>query len=247
MPNKLHRLTSQPAIEQRTMTLGGTPVTFTLKRTPRRRSIGLRIDHHGLTVNMPLDTPEQWLHSVLQDKAHWVVNKLEGWQARKPVPALWQDGQSISFLGKPVFLRIVISLFATPPLFRDGQLLVHVTDTTSEALTGQIVMQWYQGEARNLFRKRIAHYAPLLGVTPHMVKLSSARTQWGSCTAKGVVRLHWQLIKMPQHLIDYVIVHELAHLIEMNHSAAFWQVVETACPDYARQRSELRQWQIAPS
>jgi predicted metal-dependent hydrolase len=75
---------------------------------------------------------------------------------------------------------------------------------------------------------------------PRTVKLSQAQTQWGSCTAHGSVRLNVQLIKLPMRLIDYVVVHELAHLRELNHSAAFWRVVESVCPDYADLRSELR-------
>ncbi|MFZ1548823.1 MAG: M48 family metallopeptidase, partial [Candidatus Nitrotoga sp.] len=143
--------------------------------------------------------------------------------------------------------RVVVSLFATPPLLHDAQLFVHVTDNANEALIEQTVIQWFHREAINLFQECVAHYAPLMNVAPRMVKLSFARTQWGSCTTRGDVRLNWQLIKMPLHLIDYVVVHELAHLIEMNHSTAFWQVVEIACSDYAKRRRELKQWQISPS
>ena len=247
MLDKLRRFISPVAVEQRTVDLVGTRITYTLKRTNRRRSIGLRIDNHGLTVNMPLRASEKWLHDVLQDKAHWVVKKLENWKAKKPISPQWRDGQSITFIGETLTLRVVVSLFATPPLLHDAQLFVHVTNNANEALIEQTVTQWYQREAKNLFTERVAHYAPLMDVTPRMLKLSTARTQWGSCTTRGDVRLNWQLIKMPLHLIDYVVVHELAHLIEMNHSTAFWQVVEIACSDYAKRRRELKQWQISPS
>lgn len=247
MLNKLRRFITPLAVEQRTVVLIGTQVTYTLKRTSRRRSIGLRIDNHGLTINMPLRASEKWLHDVLQDKAHWVVKKLENWQAKKPISSLWRDGQSIFFIGEVLTLRVVISLFATPPLLHAAQLVVHVTDDTNEALIEQVVIHWYQREAKRLFNERVTHYAPLMDVAPRMVKLSSARTQWGSCTTRGDVRLNWQLIKMPLRLIDYVVVHELAHLIEMNHSAAFWQVVEIACSNYAKRRRELKHWQISPA
>ena len=90
--------------------------------------------------------------------------------------------------------------------------------------------QWYRNEALQVFRECVEHFAPLLQVSPQEIKLTAARTQWGNCTVHGVVRLNWQLVKMPLHLIDYVVVHELAHLVEMNHSPAFWRVVESACP-----------------
>ena len=183
---------------------------------------------------------EKWLYTVLQEKADWVIKNLDSWQARQPAPTQWQDGQLISFRGQPLTLRVIASLFDAPPQLHSEQLFVHVTDSENQEVVEQAVMQWYQHEAMILFRERVAHYAPLMNVAPRTVKLTSARTQWGSCTASGSVRLNWQLIKMPLRLIDYVIVHELAHLLEMNHSAAFWRMVESVCSDYLQRRGELR-------
>ncbi len=249
MLNKLRRLiASPPAAEQRTVELAGTSVTYTLKRTSRRRSIGLRIDDRGLTVNVPLRASEKWLHSVLQDKARWVVEKMENWQAKKPVPQQWVDGEPILFRGEAFTLRIIFSLFAAPPQLHDTHLVVHVSQAGSpvavEKNLEKIIEHWYRREAMQLFEECVAHFAPLMNVSPRELKLSAARTQWGSCTVRGTVRLNWKLIKMPLHLIDYVVVHELAHLVEMNHSAAFWRVVGKACPDYVMLRGELRKWQV---
>ncbi len=242
MLKKLRRLIEPPAIEQRTMELAGTPVTYILRRSNKRRSIGLRIDDRGLTVNVPLRASEKWLHSVLWEKADWVVQKLASWQAQKPDPPLWADGERILFRGETFTLRIVSSLFDTPPQLHGSQLFVHISKAGSPAAIEKIVMRWYRREALQLFEECVAHYAPLMEVRPREIKLSTARTQWGSCTTRGIVRLNWQLVKMPLHLSDYVVVHELAHLVEMNHSAAFWRVVGQVCPDYAKQRRELRGW-----
>ncbi|MDO8414541.1 MAG: SprT family zinc-dependent metalloprotease [Gallionellaceae bacterium] len=240
MLNKIRRLiTPPPAMEQRTVELKGRPVSYTLKRTHRRRSIGLRIDDRGLTVNVPQRASEKWLHSVLQDKAQWVIEKLEGWQTKKIVLPQWQDGEAIPFMGDTLTLRVVASLFSAPLQLHGKQLLIYVTHT-NQAEIEQAVTLWYQQQAEVLFKERVAYYAPLMKVAPKTVKLSSARTQWGSCTARGTVLLNWQLIKMPLQLIDYVVVHELAHLVEMNHSAAFWQVVEQVCPNYKKWRAELQ-------
>jgi predicted metal-dependent hydrolase len=137
-------------------------------------------------------------------------------------------------------LHIIPSLFNTPVQLRGEQLYLHVTDLTNESKIEKAVTKWYRDEAERVFQECVAHYSPLLSVSPKKIKLSSARTQWGSCTSQGVVRLNWQLVKMPLHLIDYVVVHELAHLIEMNHSTAFWNVVESVCPDFSKCRAELR-------
>jgi len=242
MLKMLRRLMPPAVVEQRSIQLAGKPVTYTLKRTSRRRSIGLRIDDRGLTVNMPLRASEKWLRSVLEEKAAWVVEKLESWQARKPSQQNWTDGETILYRGEHFTLRIIPSLFDAPPQLHGTQLIVHVSEIDNPALIEKILMRWYRHQALQLFTECIGHFAPLMKVNPGEIKISSARTQWGSCTTRGTVRLNWQLIKMPLHLVDYVVVHELAHLREMNHSAAFWAVVESVCPDYAKRRAELRKW-----
>lgn len=245
MLNKLRSTITPPAVEQRSIRLAGTPVTYTLKRSGKRRSIGLRIDDRGLTVNMPLRASEKWLHSVLNEKADWVVEKLGSWQSKKTVAPQWLDGEKFAFRGEEFTLRIFPALFASPPQLRGEQLHIHVVDTTDETKIEKLVTQWYRKEAECVFAECVAHYAPLMQVMPKQIKLSSAKTQWGSCTSRGVVRLNWQLVRMPLHLIDYVVVHELAHLVEMNHSAAFWRVVESVCPEYAQRRAELRRYGIS--
>lgn len=276
MLKRLRNMVSPPGVEQRAALLAGKNISYTLKRSRRRRSIGLRIDDRGLTVSVPLRASEKWLHSVLQDKAHWVVEKLDGWQQRKPPETCWVDGESIVFLGEQLTLRVRQSLFAAPPILlreasgvgggamrpfphqrasprrvmaapaqrRGGELWVFVANDSQTAHIERAVMHWYQQEAERLYAERVVQYAALLNVMPRAVRLSSAKTQWGCCTARGTVHLNRQLIKLPLRLIDYVVVHELAHLREMNHSAAFWCVVETVCPDYIGLRGELKVCQL---
>ena len=240
MLQRLRKIITPPGVEQRSALLAGKHITYTLKRSGKRRSIGLRVDDRGLTVSMPLRASEKWLRSVLQDKAHWVVEKLEGWQTCLPDVTRWQDGETIDHLGEQLSLRVVQGLFATPVHRRGSELWVFVVNDSETAHIEQAVSCWYRNEAEQFFARRVAHYAPLLNVVPCAVKLSEAKTQWGSCTAQGSVRLNVQLIKLPARLIDYVVVHELAHLRELNHSASFWRVVESACPDYATLRDELK-------
>lgn len=245
MLKRLKNLVAPPSVEQRAALLAGKHINYTLKRSNRRRSIGLRIDDRGLTVSVPLRSSEKWLDSVLQDKASWVVEKLDGWQVRAPVETRWADGETIPYLGELLGLRVDKGLFAAPAQKRGGELWVFVCSGSEPASIQAAVSHWYKFEADRLFAERVAYYAPILDVAPCAVKLSAAKAQWGSCTAQGVVRLNRQLIKLPQRLIDYVVVHELAHLREMNHSARFWGVVGRACPDHARLRSELRAISLA--
>ena len=240
MLNRLRNLIAPPSVEQRAALLVGKHITYTLKRSGKRRSIGLRIDDRGLTVSVPLRASEKWLHSVLQDKARWVVEKLEGWQTRIQPLIRWQDGEKIDYLGDLLVLRVEHSLFAAPAARCGGELRVFVENGSKGTHIKETVSCWYKQQAEQFFMQRVACYAPLLKVVPRSIKLSEAKTQWGSCTANGSVRLNVQLIKLPPRLIDYVVVHELAHLRELNHSAAFWRVVESVCPDYVDLRAELK-------
>lgn len=241
MFKRLHKLVTPSATssEQRAAVLAGKHITYTLKRSSKRLSIGLRIDHRGLTVSVPLRAPESWLHEVLQHRADWVVEKLDGWQMRQTLEQCWADGEAIPYLGELLTLQI-ISGVAGATVQQDETLRLCLRGEATPERIERAVTAWYRRQAVQVFRERVAHFAPLLKVAPAEIRLTSARTRWGSCTSHGTVRLNLQLIKLPHHLIDYVVVHELAHLREMNHSPAFWQVVASVCPDYARWRAELK-------
>ena len=226
--------------EQRATLLAGQHITYTLKRSSKRRSIGLRIDAQGLTVSLPTRASEQWLHQVLQDKAEWVVDKLLTWEDRRPLQVLWQDGAQVDYLGDLLTLRVERGSFVAPAQRRGELLCVFLSPSGTERHIAREVKQWYEDQGLQLYTNRVAHYAPLLNVVPARIKLSTAKTQWGCCTADGTVRLNTQLIKLPLRLVDYVVVHELAHLREMNHSRRFWEVVSSACPDYLSLRAELK-------
>lgn len=234
-----------PDVEQRAALLAGKNISYTLKRSSKRRSIGLRIDDRGLTVSVPLRASESWLHSVLQDKAQWVVQKLDGWQSKKRPDIRWAHGERIPFRGEEFVLHLAPRARGADAQLHGETLQVPVGADAEAARIEKAVALWYRKEAMRVFEECAAYFAPLMNVSPQEIKLTSATTQWGSCTVHGVVRLNWQLVKMQLHLIDYVVVHELAHLVEMNHSPAFWRVVESVCPDYKQCRAELKSYGVA--
>ena len=101
-------------------------------------------------------------------------------------------------------------------------------------------LAWYRRRAAEVLKERIAHWAPLVGVAVPPVTIKDMHSRWGSCSAKGRVNLYWGLVALPLELADYVVVHELAHLLELNHSPAFWRGVERVLPDYRERRKRLR-------
>ncbi len=219
--------------------LNGEKVAYTLKRC-KRKSIGLKIDANGLLVSVPLRTTLPNVESLLQDKADWITKKLAQWASKKSLELSWTQGATYPLLGEPWQLSMNVS----GEIKMAPHLTVEVSDTSAPELSTQqiekFVMAWYQQQAITCFGQRITLYAQKLRVPHPRFRLSRAKTRWGSCNARGVIHLNWRLIQMPLHLVDYVVAHELAHLLEMNHSPAFWQQVKSVYPDYMMARQELK-------
>lgn len=231
--------------ELRNIHLNGSDVTYILMRC-RRRTIGMRIDRGGLTVRIPVRETLQWVESVLQNRADWIVTKLNEWKNKKPSGPAWEEGSIFPLLGAP--WRVAVTTVGTVcmvPLeagagVEDKQLGLPLSSVLTPQQIERAVMDWYHRHALECFSNRLTLYAQKLGVALPQLRLSHARTLWGSCHSSGVVRLNWRLIQKPLDLVDYVVAHELSHLIEMNHSPAFWQIVESVYPHYKAARKRLR-------
>ncbi len=227
-----------PLKETRDIQLCDAAVKYTLLRR-KRRSIGFRVDHNGLTVSAPPREPYNYLEQLILERANWIVAKLKATEAQRQPQPTWQNGERLLLLGDDLELNLYRSNRRAEPIRCAGKIWVGVPDTRDVQAVQTRVAQWYREQAAQHFQTRIACYAPRLGVaTPHL-KLSNAKTTWGMCLSSGVIRLAWRLIKAPQPQIDYVVAHEIAHLKHMNHSREFWQTVAQLYPDYVRQRQAL--------
>ena len=102
-------------------------------------------------------------------------------------------------------------------------------------------MSWYKQQAADLLRESVERWQPIVGTSPARISIGDQKTRWGSCSSKGSLRFNLRLAMAPQALIDYVTVHELCHLLESNHSAAFWEQVASVMPDYEARRRKLRE------
>ncbi len=231
--------------------LQGQVVGYHLRRS-RRRSIGFVVSAEGLTVNAPRWVGRGDVDAALQSKAAWIVRKLVEQHERakrlQTARVQWHDGTSLPFLGETVIV-VLDPRVSGAVLNSDGEALPGVPRLTLHlglphtATAEQIrdaVQSWLQRQAKRIFEERCARYAEALGVRMKRLSLSSASTRWGSASADGSVRLNWRLVHFGMAVIDYVVAHELAHLREMNHSAAFWDVVRSVVPDYEAARGTLR-------
>jgi predicted metal-dependent hydrolase len=245
-----HRRFQHPRA-QREVRLGEHQVGYEFRRA-RRRSIGFVVSAEGLSVSAPRWVGVNEVEQALQSKAGWILRKLHEQQQRaermQAHRVEWRDGTSVPFLGETVILvldaRVTGAVLHTAAEALPGvpRLTLHVglPQTATQPQIREAVQSWLQRQARRLFEERCAHFAPQLNVRIKRLSLSSASTRWGSASADGSVRLNWRLIHFGLPVIDYVVTHELAHLREMNHSAAFWDVVRSVLPDYEERRGQLR-------
>ena len=236
---------------EREIQLGEHRVGYALRRA-RRSSIGFVVSAEGLQVNAPRWVSLQNIDSAVQAKAGWIVRKLQEQRDRaRRVDAArieWRDGTSLPFLGETVIIVLdprvagavldagAQSLPGVPNLV----LRVGLPQTAEPEQIRDSVQSWLQRQALRIFTDRCRHFADTLGVRMTRLSLSSAQTRWGSASADGSIRLNWRLVHFGLQVIDYVVAHELAHLREMNHSAAFWDVVRSVVPDYQVLRNTLK-------
>ncbi len=200
----------------------------------KRKSIALIVERDGtLTVRAPLRVSNKHILALVEQKAVWIQSKQELVKTLPPVShtTIYTNGESFWYLGKVYPLEILPR--AMSPLRLDGKFLL-AQDTLPKAEAA--FTQWYKKQAAQVIGERVRWYAAKHGFTYHQVKITSAQKRWGSCSAKGTLCFTWRLVMAPPAEIDYVVVHELVHLIEKNHSKTFWAKVEAIMPDYKKRR-----------
>jgi len=229
----------------RMVRLSGFGVHYELRRA-RRRSIGFSVGVEGLAVSAPRWVSLADIEEALRERADWIVRKLREQRDRRErleaARITWGDGARVPFLGRHV--RVVLDPAVVGTLLQEAQadeprLHVGLPRQAAPHQVRDAVQSWLQRQARRVFEERCAQIAPRLGVRVKRLGLSSAATRWGSANANGSIRLHWRLIHFALPVIDYVAAHELAHLREMNHSPAFWDIVRSVAPDYEHARRQL--------
>ena len=220
------------------LVIEGTRVDLVLRRSARR-SFALQVDHRGARVAVPLRTPLGEVERFVHSHGRWLLDRLQARAAARPSPVLdVVDGATVPLFGQALTLRL-----------REGRITRWrpLTDDREELLLPTAVdplralLRALQARALAWYRGRIEEYCHRLGLPVPAVRLSNARTRWGSCSSRSGIRLHWRLVHLSPALIDYVVAHEVAHLVEMNHSPRFWAVVERLYPDWRSARAALSQ------
>jgi len=220
-------------------------IVYSKKR--KRAAILVRPDMR-VEFRAPQGLSADTIRGMVEGKARWIFKKLEWFEANRLPDQKKQycEGEVYLYLGRECSLRITLVNNIKKPLafFKDSELTVEISENTSEDqfpfLVKEAVWNFYSKRAEEEVEKLLKIYSKKLGVATPVFKVKHQKTRWGSCSAENVLRINFQLIMAPPRQLEYVVVHELCHVKEKNHSARFWKLVQELMPDYEKYRNSLK-------
>ncbi|PIS19674.1 MAG: M48 family peptidase [Zetaproteobacteria bacterium CG12_big_fil_rev_8_21_14_0_65_55_1124] len=214
--------------------------SYVIERRPRRRTVGIQVCPDGkvLVAAHPL-VPHLYVKRLLRAKAAWVNRKLADAVLlhHHKASRSYAQGDVITYLGREYNLN-----FATRSRLDEagGELHLGMRGKPERDAVIAALTRWYKQQARLVLTERADLLTKKFGQQPTLIGIKSYRSRWGSCHSDGRIYFNWRLVMAPQNVIDYVVVHELCHLMHHNHSRDFWDQVAKLFPDYKEQRRWLR-------
>lgn len=205
----------------------------------KRRTVALIVESDGsVTVRAPLRLPENAIQAFAEKHFNWIEKKKAEMRAIVPIQSKqYQPGESFLYLGREYSLEVIAGQHKK--LILDERFKI----AESALQNAELVFQnWYRQQAKQWIIERVKHLAELHQLHFEKIKITSARTRWGSCSPKNTLSFSWRLMLTAPEVIEYVIIHELAHTVHHNHSKRFWNLVEKLLPDFKARRRRLRQY-----
>ncbi|QGU00341.1 hypothetical protein SYNTR_1747 [Candidatus Syntrophocurvum alkaliphilum] len=210
----------------------------------KRKTMAITVEAPDkVTAIVPVGMKEETIKKKVMTKADWIVKKLYEFKNVKHIPLKKEfvNGESFMYMGRNYSLQIELDDSLQVPevkLFR-GKFIISTPTKDEEALKNAME-KWYREKAKEKINERVEYYQYKIGKKPAKVTVKEQKKRWGSCSSKGNINLNWKLIMAPSPVIDYIVVHEMAHLVHLNHSKEFWNLVESILPDYKERRKWLR-------
>ncbi|MFH1736554.1 MAG: SprT family zinc-dependent metalloprotease [Actinomycetota bacterium] len=224
-------------------------IHFEIKRAEQKKSVGFSVRWPDtMVVSAPARMDKKTLESMVAERLPWAERRLAKLAAdyqRLGLPKEYVGGESFPYLGRQYPLTLMVTGNSARPkcsLVEDRLVAVipHADEFDQSELARKALMKWYRRRAEEDLTDSVSRWAPVIGGTPATVRIRNQRTRWGSCSRAGAVNLNWRLIMLPPEVLDYIVVHELCHLVEPNHSPRFWAVVAKVIPHYKQRRTLLR-------
>ena len=214
---------------------------FEIIRTDRVKSASIDVEDNLVKVTVPKNLSDERIEELIKGRILWIKQKL-ALQASAIVskPKEYVDGEAFAYLGRNYRLKCANGTEESVKL-RSGYLNVTTKNgkRNSEYIKAAIE-QWYRTKALSRLIDKTKRYSAILKVEPTSINLKDYKAMWGSCSPKGVVSYNWRIILAPHKIVDYIVVHELCHLIEPNHSSKYWKQVRSVIPDYENSKEWLK-------
>lgn len=214
-------------------------IDYTLTRS-KRKTIAIYVREGMVEVRAPLKTPIRDIDKFVALKEQWILEKLAklNRQATKRESFVLSYGDCVTYRGR---LIEIVAVAGKRSDF-DGERFCIPPNLSSEEIKHNCI-KIYKQLAKYDLTQKTQWYSRIMSVTPNAIKINSAKTRWGSCSNKKSLNFSWRLIMASDDVIDYVVVHELAHILQLNHSKKFWSIVESVLPDYKLRQKRLKELQ----
>ena len=215
-------------------------------RTDRRKTASIKVSDGKVQFIIPKNLSDKRLQSLIQKKTPLILKKLNDLSQIKPVkPKEYISGESFTYLGRNYRLKLNKNGLTEIKL-KGGQFLLDVdenlTANEKNEFVKQELLKWFVSHAEHRLKEKTSRFSKIIGVNPESVKVKSFKSRWGSCTSKGDISFNWKIIIAPHRIVDYVVVHELCHLLHHNHSEKFWKTVQQIIPDCYECRTWLKNY-----
>ena len=203
-------------------------------RSSKRKTAAIKIQKGKVFVIVPQGLAIATIELLVAKKSRWIKEKLLIQNKIIAIkPKEFASGESFSCLGREHPLKIEPGLYPVIKLHQD-ELVVSVRDQTADNAQAikQLLIKWYKQQAEAELRDKTESYSRVIGVNPSSVTIKTFKSRWGSCSITRGIQYNWKIIIAPDRIVNYVVIHELCHILHHNHSPAFWKAVERYCHDY---------------
>lgn len=234
---------------QHSLDYGNSTIRYELNRAARKT---LEISVHpdlSVTVTAPEDSEMDRIEAKVKKRARWIIKQQQQFERYLPhlPPRQYVSGETHRYLGRQYRLKVTESMPERVKL-SPGFLYIDTRDKANTGKVCQLLDEWYRRQARRVFAQQLArcfNRVEHLGVPYPEISIRVMKTRWGSCDGIGKITLNIKLIQVPKRYIDYVIIHELCHLKEHNHSKHFYQLLDRTMPDWKSRKSELNNFDFS--
>lgn len=221
-------------------------IEFQVIRRPRRRTASISVKPDGtVRVLVPASLSDDQVTELVERKSTWIQNKISHFEAIRSneKDKEYVSGESVIYLGRSYRMEVVEDASSDAVKLMNGRFIVRVHHGLDhENRKFQIRARfsvWYQQKAAVRLREKVVRFAKQMKIAPTTVGVKGYTSRWGSCHSDGRLYFNWRIIMAPHSVVDYVVVHELAHLVHGNHSKKFWKLVESILPDYTERKKWL--------